>query len=174
MAMLLRNLFANGRMNARACVAISLVFVVAAIVQTDADYGPALDVKAVRTAIEQGRLPPGIEEGTIEVTDIAVVGNFALGTYRVGATTSQQGLCRWHGTWNRIFAGVAGTADLIQAGYPPAVAKEIVAHVEYSRGVDRLGRDPKASAEDRQAFGPEAIASATKQFKKNAHCDDTP
>jgi hypothetical protein len=169
--MLSKNLFTTGKTKTGMCIALTLTSVIAAIVRTGVDFGPTEDVKAVRAAIEQGRLPPGIEQATFEVTDVAVVGNFALGTYRAGSTISQQGLCRWHGAWNRIFAGVAGTVDLIHAGYPPEVAKEIVAHLEESRGVDQLGRDPNASAEDRKAFSPEAVATAAKQFKPNARCE---
>jgi hypothetical protein len=169
--LLSRNLLSNGKRRTGTLIVLSLTSIVATVVRMDADFGPAADVKAVRTAIEQGRLPPGIEQATIEVTDVAVVGNFALGTYRAGSTISQQGLCRWHGAWNRIFAGVAGTVDLIHAGYPPDVAKEMVAHLEESRGVDQLGRDPQASAEDRKTFGPEAIAAAAKQFKPSARCE---
>lgn len=160
---------AHGR--TRRLLATILITIVVTVGRTAADFGPAADVTAVRAAIAQGRLPPGIEQATIEVQDVAVVGNFALGTYRAGSTVSQQGFCRWHGTWNRMFAGVAGTADLINAGYPPDVAKQLAAHLQESRGVDQLGRDPKASAEDRKTFGPEAIAAAAKQFKPTAHCE---
>jgi len=148
--LLSRNLLSNGKRRTGTLIVLSLTSIVATVVRMDADFGPAADVKAVRTAIEQGRL---------------------LGTYRAGSTISQQGLCRWHGAWNRIFAGVAGTVDLIHAGYPPDVAKEMVAHLEESRGVDQLGRDPQASAEDRKTFGPEAIAAAAKQFKPSARCE---
>jgi len=136
--MLSRNQSANRKTTTRMRIALSVAALVATVVRTAADFGPAADVQAVRVAIEQGRLPPGIEQATIEVTDVAVSGNFALGTYRAGTMVSQQGLCRWHGAWTRIFAGVGGTVDLIHAGYPPDVAKEIVAHLEDSRAVDQL------------------------------------
>jgi hypothetical protein len=159
----------------RIWMAASLALIVAAVARTDADFGPAADVKAIRDAIERKALPPGIESGAVTVTDVAVVGNFALGTYQAGPTTSrvisQQGFCRAKGAWTRIFAGVAGTADLIQAGYPPDVAKDLASRLDASREVDAHGRDPNASADDRQAFGPEAIASASQHFKRNGRCD---
>jgi len=135
------------------------------------DFGPADDVQSIRDKVLTAKLPPGMEEGPITVSDVAVVGNFALASYRAGSSVSQQGFCRGKGVWTRIFAGIGGTADLIQAGYPPDVAKAIVSHLDDSRGVDALGLDPTASADDRKAFGPDGIASATKQFKQNNRCD---
>ncbi len=141
------------------------------IVSAHADFGPAADVKTVRDAVINASLPPGITPGPINVSDVAVVGNFALATYHAGTSVSQQGFCRQHGKWTRIFAGIGGTADLIQAGYPPDVVKTIVKHLEESRGVDALGLDPQSSADDRKMFGPEGIAAATEHFKQNSRCD---
>ncbi len=56
-----------------------------------------------------------------------------------------------HGASSRIFAGVAGTVDLIPAGYPPDVAKEIVAHLKNPGCRSARTRPPS------QCRGPEDI-----------------
>jgi hypothetical protein len=150
---------------------LALAAALTVIVSAHADFGPAVDVKVVRDAVLNASLPPGITPAPITVSDVAVVGNFALATYHAGTSVSQQGFCRQNGKWSRIFAGIGGTADLIQAGYPPEVAKTIVKHLEESRGVDAIGRDPQSTADDRKMFGPEGIAAATEHFKQNSRCD---